>query len=345
MDGHTGPRYTPDVLQNSDVTMRLPALAVLALLIGCSGSDAPTQPPTRPAAGAKEAKEAKARKPKKAPAAEEGDEAEGDEADDASHAPIVRTARFTIPVKDASDPAAIAKVVHAAWEKSAKEADAPESEAAEPKAWKCRKVGAWEVAGANDPTLVLYERLNTTTCDAADAAAERWELGLRYAVTAKPEERGEGGKLRFVLATQDFDREADAWRERFGLFFRQQSTKEAPGAFPHDDAWLKEQLPEGVTLGGKKGTAIGSRWALGTLLVAGEKVTVELERLSCDGKTPGAEVVFRTNKRGPGHTNASPKDVMVTEKFKAFADAVAAELGANAGGDGAGTKAVLTCGG
>jgi hypothetical protein len=329
--------------------MRPITLALLTMLVGCWGSTpTETENGTRPAAGAKsgEAKEGKGRKPKPAAGAE-GEEGEAPAEAEAAGPPVLRTARYRIPLNEAGDPDALHTLVMEAWKKSAAEGEAEPAptQQEKAKAWKCRAVTAWELTGAESvPQLRLFERLSSTDCAAPELKEERWELSVRYSGPTRPADKEQGGKLKFLMASQDLDRAGTAWTDGFASVYRLENGKDAPGGFPHDDAWVKEQLPAGLSLTGKKGEAKSWRWSVGTVVIGGEKVTVELERFVCaDGKVPGAELVFRTNKRAPGHTTTSPKDVLLTDKIKAFADALATDLGAKVGGPGATAEAALAC--
>lgn len=328
--------------------MKLLTLLLAATLAACSGSSTETKPTpeagkTNPEGKAKKAKAAKPGAPQ-APAAG----AEGEEKEDQASAPILRTGRFRVPLKDlpTADVEAVRAAILAAWTKTAKEADAPAPAEEAAKPWKCRHATVWEVATPtpNGPQLRMFERLNDPDCKKADAKEERWELSLRYNGAARPTSRTEGGKFRYLMASQDLDWAGAAYTESFSTIYRLDGG-EADGGFPHDEAWLKENLPTTMTLGAKKAELDGYRWAIATVNIAGEKVTIEAERWNCLGadKTVGAELVFRTNKRGAGHTTTSPKDVVITDKIKAFADAVAKELGDKVGGAGTSSEAALTC--
>lgn len=324
--------------------MKPAALLMTVLLAGCFGS---SETPESKPEDAPEGQAGKKRKGKKAAAGAEapaaGAEAGDEKGDVADGPPILRTARYRIPLKGLADAdvAAIRTAVIAAWEKAGKEGEAtPNDEAA--KAWKCRHVTVWPVEGLpHTPHLRLFERLTDPDCKKADAKEERWELSLRYGTTARPEKRDEGGKLRFLMASQDLDWSGTAWTDGFAAVYRADGG-ETDGGFPHDEAWLKEQLPASAALG-KPVELDGARWLIANVSVAGEKVGIEAERWTCGGKEAGAELVFRTNKRAAGHTPTSPKDVVVTDKFKAFADAVAKELGDRAAAAGSEPDVTKVC--
>ena len=323
--------------------MKALTLLLAISLAACSGSSTETKTPEAGKEPGKAAPGGKGKKAKAPPAAAGNGEADEKEEGD----PILRTGRFRIPLKDlpSADAQAIQDAIFAAWTKSGKEGDAPAPAPEAPKEWKCRHATVWEVTAPTPaPQLRLFERLSSPDCKAADAKEERWEVSLRYTTPSRPTSRSEGGKLRYLMASDDLDWTGTSYAESFSSIYRTDGG-EADGGFPHDEAWLKDNLPSTVTLGTKKAELDGYRWAIATVNIAGEKVTVEAERWNCLGtdKAVGAELVFRTNKRGAGHTSTSPKDVVVTDKIKAFADAVAKELGDRVGGQGTASESALTC--
>jgi hypothetical protein len=321
--------------------LALACLLAGAVLPACGGTT-PEPTASKPEGTAKKGEGKK----KKAAAAAEGEEGEAAKEGEAGP-PVLRTARFRVPLKDLQDADALRAVVVAAWEKSAKaEGVTPPAADEKAKPWKCRRVTAWETKGAEGVQLRLFERLDTPDCKKADAKEEQWELTLRYQTPARPDKKDQGGTLKYLMASEDHDwltaAEGSAWKTTYGSVYRVEGEKEGEG-FSHDDAWISGELPGGLKIG-KKAEVAGWRWSLGQFEVAGEKVTVEAERWDCgDGKVAGAELVFRTNKRQAGHTTANPKDVVVTDKFQAFADAVTKELGDKVGGKGTVVEAGLTC--
>lgn len=330
--------------------MRIFYALLISGLIACSGSSSTESTEGKaPAEGAKEGKAKKPKAPKPAAAGEEGEGAEGAEKEEGPQAPVLRTGRFRVPLKTLPDADldAVRTAVLAAWEKAGKEADATEAPAADEKTkpWKCRHATVWEAAGATPaPQVRLFERLDSPDCKKAEVKEERWEISYRGTTPARPAKKDEGGKLKYLMASQDLDWDGKAFAESYATVYRADGG-DTEGGFPHDDTWLKEQLPTAITLTGKKADLDSWRWLIATVMIGGEKVAIEAERWNCVGtdKSVGAELVFRTNKRGAGHTTTSPKDVVITDKIKAFADAVVKELGDRAGGDGATTAAGLTC--
>jgi hypothetical protein len=329
------------------------SLTLALILGGCFGSSSESKPETpteqqaskkSPAGKAKKARGANAAKAKTKTKTK-------------VKAPVIRTGRFRIPLAKLADDdvAGLKDAVMAAWDKTggATKSDKKKDDAEAidntsfPKPWKCRRTTVWDVAakdGATTPQVRLFERLPDPSCDQTEDKIERWELSLRYAFDDKPKTRDGGGEFRYLMSGLDLDLAADAWDESYSHVFRRDSGK-LEVAFPHDDAWLGEQLPEGTTLTEKKAVLNSERWALAKIDVAGEQITVEVERWACrDGDAfASAEILFRTNKRQPGHTTTTPKNVLVTEKIRAFADALTAELGDRVGGEGNVTAAGLTC--
>ena len=321
----------------------------LAGLVACSGSTAPESPaPTEQKA------EGKAKKAKKAPAGEEGEAAaEGAEKEEGPQNPVLRTGRFRIPLKalGEADLPAVTAAIAAAWEKAGKdeatEAIPPDTKS---KPWKCRHATVWDVAaptgaaGATAPQVRLFERLDNTDCKAEGAKEERWEVSLRGTSTARPTSKEEGGKLKYLMSSEDLDWNGTAFADTFSTIYRTDGG-DTDGGFPHDEAWLKEQLPGAVSLTGKHADLDSWRWLIATVTIGGEKVAIEAERWNCTGtdKVVGAELVFRTNKRAPGHTTTNPKDVVVTDRIKGFAAELVKGLGDKVGGDGAVSAAGLTC--
>jgi len=321
--------------------------AGLAGLLACSGSTTPESPaPTEQKA------EGKAKKAKKAPAGEEGEAAaEGAEKEEGRQNPVLRTGRFRIPLKTLTeaDVPNVAAAIAAAWEKAGKDdSTEPIPPDTKSKPWKCRHATVWDVAAGAPGTpaaqVRLFERLDSPDCKAEGAKEERWEVSLRGTSSARPTAKGEGGKLKYLMASEDLDWNGTAFADTFSTLYRADGG-DADGGFPHDEAWLKDQLPGSVSLTGKKADLDSWRWLIATVTIGGEKVAVEAERWNCVGtdKVVGAELVFRTNKRAPGHTTTNPKDVVVTDKIKAFAAELVKGLGDKVGGEGTVSPAGLTC--
>jgi hypothetical protein len=259
-------------------------------------------------------------------------------------APVLRNGRFRIPLKSLTE-ADLGKVREAI--KAAQAAvKRPDDEVIEPatKQWKCRQTTAYEVNGAESkPQLFLYERFDKPDCFDESATREKWEANLRYVTGDRPDKRDQGGKFPFTFAGEDYDLKGDTFQRGFAAVYELESGK-GVGGFEQGDEFLASQLPEGLELGGKAVT-MGDRWSVGVAMVAGEKITVEGERWRCvgDKKAVSAELIFRTNKRAAGHTPNTPKDVVVTEKVRAFAQKIAEELGDLAGGTGNVTAAAASC--
>lgn len=327
--------------------MKLSHLVVLAGLFACSGSTT-----TESTAPTEQKAEGKAKKAKKAPAGEEAEAAaEGAEKSEGPQNPVMRTGRFRIPLKALSeaDVPAVSAAIAAAWEKAGKdEGTEPIPPDTKSKPWKCRHATVWDVAapaGSTAPQQVrLFERLDSPDCKAEGAKEERWEVSLRAASAAKPTSKDEGGKLKYLMSSEDLDWNGTAFADTYSTIYRADGG-DADGGFPHDEAWLKEQLPGAVSLTGKHADLDSWRWLVATVTIGGEKVAIEAERWNCVGtdKVVGAELVFRTNKRAPGHTTTNPKDVVVTDRIKAFAAELVKGLGDKVGGDGAVSSAGLTC--
>lgn len=328
-------------------------LTLLLTLGGCfSTPSAPS--PEEAVAPAPEAKGKKA-KGKKAKTEADGEPAaEGDEQVAAEAAPrerrppVMRTARYTVPLAalSAEQLPALQAAAVAAWNEAAKTEQAPITEGF-PKPWKCRRATVYEVERSTDgalPALRVFERQSKPTCDAPDAKAERWELSLRYEFDERPAHRDGGGEFDYLMSSIDLSRDGDAWKTSYAHVFRRDSGDLSVG-FTHDDAWLAGQLPKEVKLTGKSAVVNSERWALGKFTIADEQVAVEVERWSCrdGGAYAGGELVFRTNKREAGHTPTSPKDVLISETLRTFADALVTKLGDLRGGLGATTPAALTC--
>ena len=307
--------------------LTLPCLAFALVLACCGGSTESAQPE---AAGKTAAKgEGKKKTPKPPPAGP----------------PVLRSARFAIPLTAATDAAALRTKVIEAWNAAGKAEGAPVPDATEaPKPLKCRHATVYGTTGVEGAELRIFERLDKEDCKAADAKEEAWEVVLRLASAERPAGRDKGGALNFLLAAEDHDRDAGAWKTSYGAVYQFEGPANAKTGFDKDAAWLQTQLPGDLKLAeGKTATLDGWRWKLGTFTVDGEKLDVELERWDCaDGKTAGAELVFRTAKRAAGEEGGN-KEVAVSPKTQAFADALAASLGASVGGAGTTVAAGLTC--
>jgi hypothetical protein len=216
-----------------------------------------------------------------------------------------------------------------------------------PKPWKCRRASVWNLdakEGTPEPEVRLYERMGGPECVAGDDAIERWELSLRYNLPEAPANRDGGGEFRYLMSGIDIGPEGEEWNTTYSHIFRRDSGK-LEVAFPHDTAWLGEQLPEGISTKGEPARMNSQRWALGRVEILGEKLTVEVDRWSCveGGAFAGAELVFRTNKREEGHSASSPKSVKLSEELQAFAEALRTELGDRVGGTGTVTAAGAAC--
>jgi hypothetical protein len=305
----------------------LSSLAFALVLAGCGSSTESAKPEAAGKAAAKG--EGKKKTPKPPPAGP----------------PVLRSARFAIPLTGAIDAAALRGKVVEAWNKAGKADGAPVPDPAEtPKPLKCRHATVFGTTGVESAELRVFERLDKEDCKAADAKEESWEVVLRLSSAERPAGRDKGGALNFLLAAEDHDRDGAAWKTSYGAVYQFEAPPNAKSGFDKDTAWLQTQLPGDLKLdAAKTATLDGWRWKLGTFTVDGEKLEIELERWDCaDGKTAGAEIVFRTAKRSAGAEGAN-KDVTVSEKTQAFADALAASLGSAVGGSGTTVAAGLTC--
>jgi hypothetical protein len=328
----------------------LPLIFALTLG-GCSwfSSEAPAPAPEAEEGQPTKGKKGKKAKEAKAAAAEGEAEPAAEKEPRERRPPLLRTARFAIPLNTLSDAdvVTVQQAVSTAWNEVAKDEATPPQVDGFPKPWKCRRATVYEVQGNSDgalPALRLFERYAEASCGSAEDKLERWELSLRYELPTRPEKRDGGGEFDYLMTSLDITRAGETWEKTYAHIFRRDSG-ELEVAFPHDDAWLGQQIPSDIKLTGKSAVVNSERWALGKFTVAGELITVELERWSCrDGAAlAGAELVFRTNKREAGHSQSTPKDVLVTDKVNAFGDAIVKALGERVGGSGATTAAALTC--
>lgn len=314
---------------------------LIALLVGCSGSSSEPSTPEKPTAAKKNSKLAKA---KNKPKAKKPGKAKRPEV------PVMRTARFEIPLS-AFDPEKLeelrAKIVAAHAASQGDDAKSPDEKASQ--AWKCRVADIYEVEGEGAQHLRLVRRLDNPECTGDVAESKKWEVAYKLFPEEKPADRKGGGEFDFQMLSElhPYDPGKSTWGKGFAKIFKTDTSGTDGQPYPHDDAWLGTQLPEGSTLSGKKGSVDSRRWAVVSLPVAGEKLTVEAETWSCRGKDEpvGAILAFRSEKKAKDHSPNDPKDVAVHEKLEAFAAALAKELGDEVGGTGLDDAKAIACGG
>lgn len=296
----------------------------LSLLLSACGSSAPEEAPEAPEAAA-------AKTPPAAPAGE----AKAKARPKPNRPPVERVARFEIPLGayGVDDIAALQDAVEAAWREALPEAEIPAD--SEPNAWKCRRGTTWAVEGA-EAEFTVFERHADPDCA---GEVETWDVAWTTHTDAPPTTREGGGALRFLLAGNAQVWDGGDWAEDHYTIHRLDGGRSG-GAFPHDDAWLASQAPDGVTVG-KKAVFDSRRWNLAKVDFGEEKVIVEAEHWTCDGSDTfvAGALVFRTNQRGDdGHARA-------TEAFEAFAAALVEALGDKIGDKTTSPRHALSCAG
>lgn len=307
-------------------------IVTVALALGaactCSNNDLAESaaPPSANAAGKKSAKAPKTKRP------------------DGERIPVLRNGRFKIPLKTLDDSTLerVRDAINAAQTTIKRDED--ELLELTTKPWKCRRTKVWKLEGPSDAEDIrLHERLDTPSCVPEQPTVEKWEVNLRVPSAERPKDKSTGGKLPFVFAGEQRNYSGDAWTKSYATSYTVTGGR-GGGPFTNGEDWITERLPGGHTLG-KKAELDGHRWSMAVAMVAGEKVTVEGEAWTCRGKEDvvSAELIFRTNKRAAGHTPNTPKDVVVTEKARAFAAELVKELGDLVGGEGNSTEAAMTC--
>ncbi len=263
-------------------------------------------------------------------------------------APVVHAVRFVVPVAADADPEAVrALLVSAlgayALDEADDEAKATKRKRPERKVldavspWKCRDASVWPQA---DGAVTVWQRWADGPCA---AAPDRWFAERTWTGAERPGERPEGAGLTFRGLVETHDARADGWHPAFESLSELAAADAEPGStFPHDAAWLGEQLD--MKLEGAPVAVRSERWALARLGLSKEPVTLLLERWSCAGGAAfGAAVSFETTRRAPGHDPNGPKDAVAAESTETFANAVRDALVTVAGTSAGGLGEVGAC--
>lgn len=265
--------------------------------------------------------------------------------------PIIKSVRYAwaiTPVAETDLASLQTEVIEAL---TAAKGEAPTVPEEMPKKWKCRIGTFYPVTHADgaDATVRTYERQSTIDCGDDAEDTEKWEFTLRFNEVERSNSRDAPGTAPFHMLSRSEVTTSAGAASSFHRSFKVDTRggKAKSGPFPHDAAWIAEQVGDDFTFAEDTHQVRSDRWAIAQAQLDGERIVVEYEQWSCmSGGAPiGAELVVRTIRKAADHTPQNQLDVEVGEGTAKLPEGMAEAVGSRLSETRLNAALAATCGG
>ena len=196
--------------------------------------------------------------------------------------PIIKSVRYAwaiTPVAESDLASLQTEVVEAL---TAAKGEAPTVPEEMPKKWKCRIGTFFPVTHADgaDATVRTYERQNTLDCGDDAEDTEKWEFTLRFNEVERSNSRDAPGTAPFHMLSRSEVTTSAGAASSFHRSFKVDTRggKAKSGPFPHDAAWIAEQVGDDFTFSEDTHQVRSDRWAIAQAQLDGERIVVEYEQ-------------------------------------------------------------------